>query len=92
VKRIAVLGTSVGMWMLLAGTALAQEGSDLGAPNGPKVLGGGGSAGAAGGIGAETAFTGAQVLGLFVLACVLFAVGCAVVSLVTAPTAIDTDT
>ena len=91
-KRIAVLGTTVATWMLLAGTALAQEGSDLGAPNGPKILGGGGSAGAAGGIGAESAFTGAQVLGLFVLACVLFAVGCAVVILVRADTAVDTDT
>jgi hypothetical protein len=91
VKRIAVIGTTAVTWVLLARTAVAQDGSDLGAPKGPEVLGGGGSAGAAGDIAAESAFTGTQVLGLFVLACVLFIVGSTVVTLARARTAVDTD-
>jgi LPXTG-motif cell wall-anchored protein len=55
--------------------ALAQEGSSLGGPEGPLVGGTGGSIGGAGG----TAFTGAEIAGLALLAVGLLVVGIALV-------------
>jgi hypothetical protein len=55
--------------------ALAQEGSDLGGPEGPTVGGTGGSVGGTGG----SAFTGAEIAGLVALAVGLLVVGLAIV-------------
>jgi hypothetical protein len=60
-KRVlmAALGAA---WVVLApAMVLAQEGSDLGKPDGPQIAGTGGSIG---GLGGGTAFTGAEIAGL----------------------------
>jgi len=90
-KRITFFATSLAAWVLLAGTALAQDGSDLGAPNGPEECGIGGSAGTAGGVAGGSAFTGSEIAGLLVLASVLFAVGGAVFLLLRRQPAFDVD-
>jgi LPXTG-motif cell wall-anchored protein len=54
--------------------ALAQEGSDLGGPEGPTVGGTGGSVGGGG-----SAFTGAEIAGLVLLAVGLLVAGAAIV-------------
>jgi LPXTG-motif cell wall-anchored protein len=67
-KRIIGTGIAAIVYsVILPLAALAQEGSDLGGPEGPTVGGTGGSVGGAGG---GSAFTGAEIGGL-----VLFAVG-----------------
>lgn len=63
--------------VLVPAMALAQEGSDLGAPGGPEVAGTGGSIGGAGG----SAFTGAEVAGLIAFAVALLVLGAAAVML-----------
>jgi hypothetical protein len=80
-KRMSLIAVSVAGWLLMAGTALAQDGSELGPPEGPQVGGIGGSVGGVGGAGEGSAFTGAEVAGLIVLACVLVVVGATVLLL-----------
>lgn len=71
-KKIVLGGIATGaMWLLMAATALAQDGSDLGPPGGEGVGGVGGSVGSGGG----TAFTGGEIAGLIIAALVLVAVG-----------------
>jgi hypothetical protein len=79
-KRIMGAGIAAIVYsVVLPFAALAQDGSTLGEPEGPSVAGTGGSIGGAGG--AEgTAFTGAEIAGLVLLALVLLAVGFAIVA------------
>jgi len=75
-KRIVLGGIATGvMWLMMAATALAQEGSDLGPPGGEGVAGSGGSVGSGDG----TAFTGGEIAGLIMTALVLVAVGTALI-------------
>ncbi len=72
-KRIIGTGIAAIVYtVVLPLAALAQDGSDLGPPNGPSVGGTGGSLGGAGG---GSAFTGAEIAGLVFLAIGLLAVG-----------------
>jgi hypothetical protein len=76
-----IIGVGIGAFVysvVLPLTAFAQEGSSLGQPGGPTVAGTGGSVGSVGG-GGGTAFTGAEIAGLVVLAIVLATVGVAAV-------------
>jgi hypothetical protein len=77
-KRIIGTGIAAIVYsVVLPLAALAQEGgSTLGEPEGPSVAGTGGSLG-----GGDTAFTGAEIGGLVLLALVLLAVGFAVLAL-----------
>jgi hypothetical protein len=76
-----IIGTSIAAIVysvVLPFAALAQEGgSTLGEPDGPTVAGTGGSISGAG----DTAFTGAEIGGLVLLALVLVAVGFAILAL-----------
>jgi hypothetical protein len=78
-KRIVAAGLAALVYsVLMPLVALAQEGqgSGFGPPEGPTVSGsGGGVAGGAGAGAGGTAFTGAEVAGLVVLATVLAGVG-----------------
>ncbi len=78
-KRIIGTGIAALVYsVVLPLAALAQEGgSTLGEPVGPSVAGTGGSIGGAG----DTAFTGAEIGGLVLLALVLLAVGFAILAL-----------
>jgi hypothetical protein len=73
-KRIVAAGVAALVYsVVMPLVALAQEGSGLDTPEGPQVSGGGGSLG--GGGGAGTAFTGAEIAGLVILAVVIAAAG-----------------
>lgn len=78
-RRIIGTGIAAVVYsVVLPFAALAQEGgSTLGEPEGPTVAGTGGSIGGAG----DTAFTGAEIGGLVLLALVLVAVGLAILAL-----------
>jgi hypothetical protein len=71
-RRIVVAALGVAWAVLIPAVALAQEGSDLGAPNGPEIAGTGGSIG---GLSGGSAFTGTEVAGLIVLVVSLMVVG-----------------
>ncbi len=74
-KRIIGTGIAAIVYsVILPLAALAQEGSDLGDPDGPTVGGTGGSLGGGG-----SAFTGAEIAGLVLLAVGLFVAGAALV-------------
>ena len=77
-KRIIGVGIAAIVYsVVLPLAALAQEGgSTLGEPDGPSVAGTGGSIGGAG----DTAFTGAEIAGLGLLALVLLAIGFAILA------------
>lgn len=78
-KRIIGAGIAAIVYsVVLPLAALAQEGSGLGEPEGPIVGGTGGSIGGAGA--GDTAFTGAEIAGLGLLALVLLAVGFAILA------------
>ena len=77
-KRIVVAVMGLAWVVLVPAFALAQEGSDLGEPNGPQIAGSGGSIG---GVGGGSAFTGAEVAGLIALAVALVVLGVAAVVL-----------
>jgi hypothetical protein len=76
-KRIVVAALGAAWVVLVPAMALAQEGSDLGKPEGPQVAGTGGSIGGIGGVGGGSAFTGAEVAGLIGLVVALVVVGIA---------------
>lgn len=70
-KRIIGTGIAALVYsVILPLVALAQEGSDLGGPEGPTVGGTGGTVGGGG-----SAFTGAEVAGLVLLAVGLLVAG-----------------
>jgi hypothetical protein len=74
-RTIAVIVAAIVGTVVVPAVALAQDGSSLGKPHGPAVLGTGGSLGGTGGIGGGTAFTGAEIAGLVLFALVLVAIG-----------------
>jgi hypothetical protein len=77
-RTIAVIVAAIVGTVVVPAMALAQDGSALGKPHGPAVLGTGGSLGdigGTGGIGGGTAFTGAEIAGLVLFALVLVAIG-----------------
>ncbi len=74
-RTIAVIVAAIVGTVVVPAVALAQEGSALGKPHGPAVLGTGGSLGDIGGTGGGTAFTGAEIAGLVLFALVLVAIG-----------------
>ena len=76
-KRIVAAGVAFLVPFVLAGTALAQDGSGLGPPEGPQISGTGGSIGGAGG----SAFTGAEIAGLLFAAVALVVIGLTLVAL-----------
>ena len=81
-KRIIGAGIAAIVYVVvLPLAALAQEGSSLGGPEGPTVGGIGGTLGGTGGGAGGTAFTGAEIAGLVLLAIGLLAVGITVVVL-----------
>ena len=71
-RRIVVAALGAAWALMIPALALAQEGSDLGAPNGPELAGTGGSIG---GVGGGVAFTGTEVAGLIALVVSLVVVG-----------------
>jgi hypothetical protein len=80
-KRIIGAGIAAIVYsVVLPLAALAQEGSGLGEPEGPIVGGTGGSIGGAGAGAGDTAFTGAEIAGLGLLALVLLAIGFAILA------------
>jgi len=80
-KRIVLAAIAAVPIVLVPAMALAQEGSDLGAPGGAEVLGSGGSSGGVSGVGGVggSAFTGAEVAGLIMAAAALVVLGIALV-------------
>jgi hypothetical protein len=74
-RTIGVIVAAIVGTVVVPVVALAQEGSSLGKPKGPAVLGTSGSLGDIGGTGGGTAFTGAEIAGLVLFALVLVAIG-----------------
>jgi hypothetical protein len=74
-RTIGVIVAAIVGTVVVPAVALAQEGSSLGKPHGPAVLGTGGSLGDIGGTGGGTAFTGAEIAGLVLFAFVLVVIG-----------------
>jgi hypothetical protein len=80
VKRIVAGGLATLAYLVIMPVlvlAQTQEGSSLGKPEGPAVGGTGGVLGSGGEAGAGTAFTGAELTGLMLLAVVLAGAGIA---------------
>jgi LPXTG-motif cell wall-anchored protein len=74
-KRVSMAVVGAAWIVLVPAIALAQEGSDLGEPEGAQVAGTGGSIG---GLGGDTAFTGAEITGLIGVIVGLLILGVAV--------------